>query len=50
MLDTFIAATRFMAGDPARPWWTYAAERKRVLASESERRAGDAPLRVSQRT
>lgn len=28
LLDTFIAATRFMAGEPARPWWHYTAERK----------------------
>ena len=32
VLDTFIAATRFMAGDPARPWWHYTPERKRALA------------------
>jgi hypothetical protein len=32
VLDTFIAATRFMAGDPPRPWWKYTAERKRKLA------------------
>lgn len=31
MLDTFIAATRFMAGEPARPWWAYTAERKARL-------------------
>jgi hypothetical protein len=29
VLDTFIAATRFMAGDPPLPWWCYTAERKR---------------------
>ncbi len=28
LLDTFIAATRFMAGEPAKPWWAYTAERK----------------------
>ena len=28
LLDTFIAATRFMAGEPMRPWWHYTAERK----------------------
>jgi hypothetical protein len=33
MLDTFIAATGFMAGEPATPWWKYTADRKRVLAS-----------------
>ena len=29
VLDTFIAAVRFMEGSPARPWWKYTAERKR---------------------
>lgn len=38
MLDTFIAATRFMGGESARPWRRYTAERKRELA----RRAGAA--------
>lgn len=28
LLDVFIAVTRFMDGEPARPWWTYTAERK----------------------
>jgi hypothetical protein len=28
LLDTIIAATRFMAGEPARPWWHYTDERK----------------------
>jgi hypothetical protein len=32
VLDVFIAATRFVGGDPARPWWHYTAERKRALA------------------
>jgi hypothetical protein len=31
VLDVFISATRVMAGEPARPWWTYTAERKRRL-------------------
>jgi Pathogenicity locus len=31
LLDTFIAAVRFMAGEPATPWWAYTAERKREL-------------------
>lgn len=31
LLDTFIAATRFMAGAPPYPWWHYTAERKRTL-------------------
>jgi hypothetical protein len=40
LLDTFIAAVRFMAGEAARPWWAYTPERKRVLAAQqSEGRA-----------
>lgn len=35
LLDTFIAAVRFMAGSPARPWWHYTAERKRELAARA---------------
>jgi hypothetical protein len=31
VLDTFIAATRFMAGAPPLPWWHYTAERKRTF-------------------
>jgi hypothetical protein len=33
VLDTFIAVTRFMSGDPAYPWWHYTAERKRWFKS-----------------
>jgi hypothetical protein len=40
LLDTFIAAVRFMGGEPARPWWAYTAERKRALqAREKELQA-----------
>jgi Pathogenicity locus len=35
LLDTFIAAVRFMAGGPKKPWWKYTAERKRELAARS---------------
>jgi hypothetical protein len=31
VLDTFIAAVRFMEGAPAHPWWHYTAERKAQL-------------------
>ena len=31
LLDTFIAAVRFMSGEPAKPWWAYTDERKRAL-------------------
>jgi hypothetical protein len=36
LLDTFIAAVRFMGGEPARPWWAYTSERKRRLASNPD--------------
>jgi hypothetical protein len=31
LLDTFIAAVRFMEGERARPWWEYTGQRKREL-------------------
>jgi hypothetical protein len=44
MLDTFIAAVRFMEGGPKKPWWAFTAERKRSLAARAmkhgERPAG----------
>lgn len=33
LLDTFIAAVRFMQGEPKKPWWKYTAERKKLLAA-----------------
>jgi hypothetical protein len=36
LLDTFIAAVRFMEGEPKKPWWKYTAERKKVLAARLE--------------
>lgn len=33
VLDTFIAAVRFMEGAPPHPWWFYTAERKATLAA-----------------
>lgn len=33
LLDTFIAAVRYMEGATKRPWWNYTAERKRVMAA-----------------
>src|ERR1700676_3622725 len=35
LLDTFIAAVRYMEGAPKTPWWKYTAERKRVMAHRS---------------
>jgi hypothetical protein len=32
VLDTYIAAVRYMEGAPKRPWWHYTAERKRALS------------------
>lgn len=36
LLDTFIAAVRYMEGAPKKPWWKYTAERKRVMAARTE--------------
>src|SRR5689334_24570605 len=38
VLDTFIAAVRFMGGEPAKPWWKYTAERKTRLNGQREPR------------
>jgi hypothetical protein len=35
VIDVFIAAVRFMAGEAARPWWKYTPERKRTLAARA---------------
>jgi predicted GIY-YIG superfamily endonuclease len=35
LLDTFIAAVRFMEGAPKKPWWKYTAERKREMAARN---------------
>ncbi|WP_246173533.1 helix-hairpin-helix domain-containing protein [Limnoglobus roseus] len=35
VLDTFLAAVRYMEGAPKKPWWAYTAERKRVLAARN---------------
>src|SRR5213595_844669 len=36
LLDTFIAAVRYMEGAPTKPWWKYTAERKREMAARRE--------------
>jgi predicted GIY-YIG superfamily endonuclease len=36
LLDTFIAAVRFLEGAPKKPWWKYTAERKRETAARKE--------------
>lgn len=33
VLDSFMAATDFMRGAEARPWWTYTAQRKAVYGT-----------------
>ncbi len=35
LLDTFIAAVRYMEGAPKKPWWNYTIERKREMARRS---------------
>src|SRR5581483_7678256 len=35
VLDTFIAAVRYMEGAPSTPWWKYTAERKRAVAARA---------------
>ena len=37
LLDTFIAAVRFMEGAPKKPWWNYTAERKRETGGTKRR-------------
>jgi hypothetical protein len=37
LLDTFIAAVRYMEGAPKTPWWKYTAERKREMAVRNAR-------------
>jgi hypothetical protein len=36
LLDTFIAAIRYMAGEPKKPWWKYTAERKREMEARNQ--------------
>jgi hypothetical protein len=31
VLDVFMSITRFMDGEPPRPWWDYTAERKAMV-------------------
>lgn len=31
VIDVFMSVTRFMAGEPPRPWWTFTEERKAAL-------------------
>jgi Pathogenicity locus len=45
LLDTFIAAVRFVEGGPAKPWWAFTAERKRVLAMHACKRSSGSSAR-----
>ena len=36
LLDVFIAVTRFMAGEPEKPWWAYTGERKAKMAGRAK--------------
>jgi hypothetical protein len=38
LLDTFIAAVRYVEGGPRLPWWAFTAERKRALAEREPSR------------
>ncbi|HZZ45015.1 MAG TPA: helix-hairpin-helix domain-containing protein [Tepidisphaeraceae bacterium] len=37
VIDTFIAAVRYMEGASAKPWWAYTAERKKTLAAAKKK-------------
>ena len=49
LLDTFIAAVRFVAGEPKQPWWKYTAERKRELAARRPGKSGPGLLAQAER-
>jgi len=35
VIDVFIAAVRFMGGEPSKPWWKYTSERKRTFGAKT---------------
>ncbi len=37
VLDTFMAAKKFMNGGPKQPWWNFTAERKALLAKHDRK-------------
>ena len=39
VLDAFISITRFMDGQPAKPWWHFTSERKQQLLLKLEQTA-----------
>lgn len=36
VIDVFMSVTRFMAGEEARPWWSFTQERKAVLLQQAK--------------
>ncbi len=40
LLDTFIAAVRYVEGGPKLPWWAFTAERKRTLSTRRQTKSG----------
>src|SRR4051794_33949133 len=45
VLDTFIAAVRFMDGGPRLPWWAFTAERKQTMAVREAQERPATPAR-----
>lgn len=37
VIDTFIAAVRYMEGGPKTPWWKFTDERKKTLANREQK-------------
>lgn len=50
VLDTFIAVVRYADGGPAKPWWHYTAERKRLYPGSAKALAAQRPARDKTRT
>jgi hypothetical protein len=38
VLDTFMAAKKFMNGGPRQPWWDFTAERKALLGTHDKKK------------
>lgn len=38
VIDVFLSIVRFLAGEPAQPWWAFSAERRAKLAREPMQR------------
>ena len=46
LLDTFIAAVRFMDGGPRLPWWAFTPERKKELAARASGKPNGTRIRA----